>query len=340
MGSAPGTGDLFSNEPEGNRDSASALLAEIVDRIKNETAKEEKSWDDGLYYVEVGDILPVHSLGAIEYPFFSLKKLEMENFSCDYGNGVSITISRNADMLIKKKDADGNRVEQLIDLGRATVNDEKLWVYLISKLQSNFKKTGVLNTRLVFSARDYLINMIGKTGGSQFEQLEKSLRRLKGTTITCNIESERSGNGGKLVVNTEKVQQFNLLSEFKYIKETTANGKTSWTRMEVEVTLPTWLVKSIKNMALLQINPKYITGDLSNFEKRIYLLCAKFCGSQNFWQIGLENLKNRLGSTVSCRHFKSELKKVILRQSIPDYRITLSDNEKNLQVFPSKKGYE
>lgn len=324
------TKNLFLSDDAENNSAKDILSARMKD-LENKKKAEEEKWDIGFYYAPMGDILPTHSIGAMEYPFFSLKKLELESFVCEYQTGASLAITGNAEMHVRKKTEDGTYVEELISLGRATAYDEKLWVYLISKMQANYNSTGSLYRRIRFNARDYLKNIGLPTGGSQFLTLEKSLYRLKATQIVCNLESKLSGNGGKVIANKEYSKSFNLINSFEYLK-TTYEKKQHLNKMEIEVELPHWIIETIQNKALLKISSDYLTKDLTNLEKRVYLICEKFCGNSPYWHIGLENLQARLGSTVALRNFKQELKKIIANQSIPKYKIGISDDGRNFQV--------
>lgn len=63
--------------------------------------------------------------------------------------------------------------------------------------------------------------------------------------------------------------------------------------MEIEVELPHWIIETIQNKALLKISSDYLTKNLTNLEKRVYLISEKFCGNNPYWYIGLENLQAR-----------------------------------------------
>ncbi|HGO9242685.1 TPA: replication initiator protein A [Neisseria meningitidis] len=323
--------DLFASNDDAMNNSATDIISTRLKELEKKRKAKEEEWDIGFYYAPMGDILPIHSIGAMEYPFFSLKKLELEPFVCEYKTGASLAITGNAEMHVRKKTEDGTYVKELISLGRATAYDEKLWVYLISKMQANYDATGSLYRRIRFNARDYLKNIGLPAGGSQFATLEKSLYRLRATQIVCNLESKLSGNGGTVIANKEYSKSFNLIDSFEYLK-TTYEKKQHLNKMEIEVELPHWIIQTIQNKALLKISSAYITEDLTNLEKRVYLICEKFCGNSSYWHIGLENLQARLGSTVTLRHFKHELKKIIVNQSIPKYKIGISDDGRNFQV--------
>ena len=303
----------------------------IENRIKESKQKVIDSWDLGLCYASIGDILPIHSIGAMEYPFFSLKQLETSPFTFEYQTGASISISGNAQMEVKKKSKTGEIITEIKNLGRATATDEKLWIYLISKLHEYHAKTGNLHRTVCFGARDFFKSIGCKIGGSQFDMLDRTLRRLAATTVTCNLISEQSGKGGKIITKKE-VLQFSLINGFYYEKVSEKNTA----KMEIFVELPVWLVETIHNKALLQINPQYMISDLNNFEKRLYLLCQKFFGNnmdKAEWQIKITNLQARLGSSGKPYHFKAELKKIIEKQSIPDLFVMRSECEKKIIVL-------
>lgn len=75
--------------------------------------------------------------------------------------------------------------------------------------------------------------------------------------------------------------------------KTTYEKKQHLNKMEIEVELPHWILETIQNKELLKISSDYLTKDLTNLEKRVYLICEKFYGNSPYWHIGLENLQAR-----------------------------------------------
>lgn len=63
------TQDLFSSNHVVNNSAADIISTRMKDLENKRKAKEEE-WDIGFYYAPMGDILPIHSIGAMEYPFF------------------------------------------------------------------------------------------------------------------------------------------------------------------------------------------------------------------------------------------------------------------------------
>jgi hypothetical protein len=51
----------------------------------------------------------------------------------------------------------------------------------------------------------------------------------------------------------------------------------------------------------------------------MYELCRKFCGSQTFWEIGIDNLYSKFGVQSEIKEFRRKLKELVAQQSIPDY---------------------
>ena len=62
-------------------------------------------------------------------------------------------------------------------------------------------------------------------------------------------------------------------------------------------------------------------------ERRLYEIARKHCGKQSYWEIGLDNLKAKTGSTSTSKEFKRMISAVILDNNthniIPDYKISL-----------------
>ena len=118
-------------------------------------------------------------LFALEFPLFSLKLDKRAlNYEFISRNGTTITLCSTTD-------------------GRATIQDADLWLYCISKMMQLIYEQDIPTRRITFTGYDYL-KKTGKVASSgNYNQILKSLRRLKGTILETNrtIETWEIGAG-------------------------------------------------------------------------------------------------------------------------------------------------
>jgi plasmid replication initiation protein len=79
---------------------------------------------------------------------------------------------------------------------------------------------------------------------------------------------------------------------------------------------------------LLTINREYfeLTGGL---ERRLYEMSRKHCGLQKQWEISLQKLHKKSGSTSSIREFRRMIREIVNRDALPDYYL-IYDAEKDI----------
>ena len=63
-------------------------------------------------------------------------------------------------------------------------------------------------------------------------------------------------------------------------------------------------------------------------ERRLYELARKHCGHQTMWTIGLELLQEKAGSKGSLREFRRMVREIIDVGTLPEYRMTLDDQDR------------
>lgn len=193
--------------------------------------------------------------------------------------------------------------------GRATQLDKDVLIYCVSQLIAG-KKQGRNPSRFVrFTAYDFLIATGRSTTGGEYNRLKDMLNRLKGTQITTNIVS------GK----TKKTRGFGLIDSWSVVERSEFNGRM----VGIEVQLSDWMFSAIHEKNVLTINPSYFMIR-KPIERKLYEIARKHLGKQKSWDIGLELLKDKCGSTVfRLRQFKAELKKIIEEDALLDYRLRL-----------------
>jgi len=63
-------------------------------------------------------------------------------------------------------------------------------------------------------------------------------------------------------------------------------------------------------------------------------LARKHCGNQPAWKIGLENLKDKIGSNSDLKKLRFNLKKLIETNHLPEYNISM---ENDMVMFTRKE---
>lgn len=205
-------------------------------------------------------------------------------------------------------------------IGRATIHDKDLLIYLISQLMAAMNDAArcgakMPSRRIRFTLHDFLIATGRDTAGKSYTSVESTIDRLSGTRIKTNIE----------MGNIDRRSSFGLIEQADYIIETYANGKR---RMKsIEITLSEWLYRALEQKNILTITPHYFTLR-KPLEKRLYELAHKHVGRQPEWIIKEDNLRVKSGSKASIREFRRMLTAIIGDDSIPDFRFATYKSEK------------
>ena len=246
-----------------------------------------------LFVCDIVDATPKGDMGSMEHPVFSLStKPDMK--PREYTNGDNfIKISPSAK-------------------GLATVHDRDVLIYCISQCVAAMNEGRQVQRKLKITAHDMLVSTNRQTSGRGYELLKDTLRRLQGTQIETNIKQ-----GGQ-----ERFSVFGLIDRADVIRET-RDGRMQ----EIEITLSDWVFDAIENNHVLTLNRQYFQLR-KPIERRLYELARKHCGKQPKWDIYLDKLAKKTGSSSSHKEFKRMISKVIKdnqdQQYIPDYTFTLT----------------
>lgn len=198
--------------------------------------------------------------------------------------------------------------------GRATQHDKDVLIYCISQLIAALNAGKKPQRAVRFRAHDFLLCTNRTTSKLGYERLQDALERLKGTQITTNIETGKS----------RITEGFGFIDYWKVVKKSSTDGRMA----AIEVKLSDWLFNSINTKEVLTINREYFRLR-KPLERRLYEIARKHVGHQAHWEIGIEALRDKCGSTVSrLRQFQRELKKIISNDTLPEYRLTLPDDGK------------
>jgi plasmid replication initiation protein len=200
-----------------------------------------------------------------------------------------------------------------VEEGVANIWDKELLIYLASILQDRINRSEPVTSELIFTVHDFLRVTGTKVAGSAYDRVEECLRRLKSTTIYTNIEVGGEGEDGG----------FSWINDYKIHYRRGKNGEKIMKAISVE--LGRFLYRAIlKDRKMLTYDPGYF--ELRPLEKRLYEIARAHCGKQNGFKMNIEKLRQRVGTTMELKHFKSELMKLSQRKKcLPAYGLVLSD---------------
>jgi plasmid replication initiation protein len=236
---------------------------------------------------------------SMEHPMFSLSKKRDHRVRHYEHNGNSVTIKPGAD-------------------GLATIWDKDILIYAVSQLIEGINQDREPSRVVRMTAYDLLVSTNRHTGGGDYEQLTEALRRLSGTRIETNI-----------MTNGERIRHgFGLIDEWRVIEKNPANGRM----MAMELTLSRWLYNAVIAREVLTLNRDYfrLGGAL---ERRLYELARKHCGQQARWTISMELLHKKSGSTDLLKRFRAAVKRLILADSLPQYRMVYDANSDQVTFY-------
>ena len=201
--------------------------------------------------------------------------------------------------------------------GRATIHDKDILIYCTSQLMAALNAGRAVARTLHLRAHDLLVATNRETSGDAYRRLRETFERLAGTRITTNLV-----RGG-----VEVTRGFGLIEDWEIVRKT-RGGRM----IQVRVTLSEWLYSAILAKSVLTLNRGYF-GLRRPLERRLYELARKHCGRQPEWQISLEVLQKKAGSSSPRRVFRAMLRDVIAGGNIPDYGLVL-DADDLLRVTP------
>jgi plasmid replication initiation protein len=198
--------------------------------------------------------------------------------------------------------------------GMATIWDADILIWAASQI-TEARERGLKTSRFFrLSAYDLLKFIRRGTGGKDYKELKAALHRLRSTNIVTSIrQGERKA-----------YHNFGWLNEWKEITDELGHS------LGLEFILPDWLYDGIINQRLiLTIDPAYF--DLtSGIERWLYRVVRKHGGKQRTgWSFTFHQLYEKSGSLDRFANFALHVRKIIARQSIPEYWLSLYQNDYN-----------
>jgi hypothetical protein len=210
---------------------------------------------------------------------------------------------------------DGSRhieVSPSVKYGRATMHDKSVLIFVTSQMTEalNRERPDAQNRAVRFTVHNYLVATNKPTGGAEYERLETTLDRLKGTTIKTTIRT-----GDKRVK-----EAFGIIDSWTIVERSPNDERM----IAVEVVISKWLYNAIQAHEVLTLHPDYFRLR-KPLERRLYELARKHCGAQSSWKIGLDLLREKCGAQSHIRAFRSQIQGIVQADTLPEYRMTYSD---------------
>ena len=252
------------------------------------------------FIYELNDASVKDDMASMEHPVFSLAT-KPDSRKLTYS-------SRKGDRLVVSPSING----------LATIFDKDILIYCISKLvhqKNEFDEKGIgepITPYVEFSAHECMVACNWRTNDGGYRRFKEALFRLRGTTLTTDIET-----GG---VKAHKV--FGLIDEGAIVRmkdgeETPFDDEGRMSRVRIK--LSDWMFRSIEHMQVLTVDPKYFRLRRP-LERRLYEIARKHVGNKNKpWKMGLELLRDKVGSSGPLKRFRFNLREIIRDGNIPEY---------------------
>ena len=239
------------------------------------------------FVCDILDAVPKDDLGSMEHPMFSL--------------------STKPDLRIRRYEHNGNWIEIAPGArGMATIWDKDILIYCISHIVEAMNLGREVSRTVWVTAYDLLVATNRGADGRSYEQLKSALDRLRGTSITTNIETKE----------VRITEGFGLIDRWKIIEKSPTDGRM----VAVEITLSEWLYNAVLGREVLTLSRNYFRLR-KGLERRLYELARKHCGKQTSWRIGLALLYKKSGSSGTLKEFRRKVKIITKTDHMPDYRI-------------------
>jgi plasmid replication initiation protein len=217
---------------------------------------------EDLFVCDILDATPKGDMASMEHPLFSLST-NTDTKIREYHNGdKKLTITPSGS-------------------GLATVHDRDVLIFCISQCMAALNAGKKVSRQLSVNAYDLLRATNRQDSGRGNDLLKAALRRLAGTRVETNIHQ-----GGEL-----HTSNFGMIDGFS-IKSETKNGRIQ----ELQITLSDWIFDAIQNKNVLSMSRQYFKLR-KPIERRLYEIARKHCGKQVRWEVSLENLQLKTGST-------------------------------------------
>lgn len=264
-------------------------------------------WPD--FFLATADEPPLRdNRDVMEYPFLSLQK-------------------RRVQPIVYRDGKVGIRVGGDVGYGLATIWDWDVIIGLCAQVNDAIERSLPVSPRIQFVPYNLLTSISRSTGGKDYKELTRAIRRLALTNVETTI---RTGDQGERM-------GFHWLATYripvKYRHETVLSPEDADHDGEPdparpwEVELPSWLHNAILSRSgILAVHPDYF-GLTGGIERWLYRLARKAVPDKaevkaiNF---RMETLHRRSGVTRELKKFAHDVRQIAERQPLPEYGITVT----------------
>jgi hypothetical protein len=188
-------------------------------------------------------------------------------------------------------------------IGVATIDDAEILLYCLSLAGDKLSRGERVGQEFTFTLKDFCHVSGLSQSGSVSKRLGEALERLKETNIKTNIEA-----GGKVYV-----EGFSWVEKYWYDKGTdqlVKGKKRSGKINSITVRFCDFLWRAITiDRNLLSYSREFFT--LSPLKRRLYEIARVHCNDRPAFRIGLESLRDRVGTAQELKKFKDDLVKIL-----------------------------
>jgi plasmid replication initiation protein len=173
-------------------------------------------------------------------------------------------------------------------------------------------RNGEVQNVFTFNAHDFFrATGVGRPSSRDYDRFIEALGRLQGTQIRTNIKTGTIGTKGF----------FSWFAEAQASTRETASGVDQL--MPVRVQICDWLVRAVsRDSRIYDYHNDYFR--LGSIERRLYELAHCYCRDEEY-EMPLEMLGAKIGSTSPLRTLKSQLKKIAYENKMPTYSIDVRE---------------
>lgn len=235
-----------------------------------------------------------------------------------------LALSKNRKKPITYESPDGTRKTKISahsECFLASIYDWDIILFVAGMIQEIINNGSDIPPRTITIPRHEILKALHKHNvNTQQKELENSLHRLRRTAIDTTICNE----------NGRYKSDFGFIDSWEYTERKD--------KKEIKITLSQWLYDLICTKgALLKVDTSYfeITSGLKKF---LYRTARKCVGhNKEDWQISLESIYEKSGSEQEFKKFKSDLKRAVFDNDIPEYSMEWIETNKRVIIFFKKK---
>lgn len=261
------------------------MVTETPNATQHSALLPERHPQHDLFICDVADAVLKDVMPQMEHPFYSLSKKPETSIRRYEHNGQWLQVTPSVK-------------------GLATIYDKDILIYCISQIMAKLKAGEQVSKRVRVNSRDLLVFTNRGTAGKDYEALQEAIERIRGTTITTNIQTGE----------VEQTDTFGLIDSSSIKRKHGLDGRL----LSCEITLSDWIFNAIQHNEVLTLHRDYFRLR-KPLERRVYEIARKHCGHQTQWRIGLPLLLKKTGSQSPEKRFRQMIKELAESNHLPDY---------------------